>query len=234
MKTVDSQQPSVISQSKEQRAKNKEQKITAVDFNLYLITDRKLFTDNSSLFTAVDEALKGGLRAVQLREKDLGTRDLLDMAYKMRELTRIYGAKLFINDRVDIALAVEGDGVQLGRQSIPAHAVRKTFRDKLKIGVSTHSLDEALGAEKGGADFITLGPVYHTPSKMKYGEPIGVENLRNVKAKISIPVFAIGGIKLDEVSEVKETGADGVALISAILTAEHMKETTEEFLRLLV
>lgn len=197
-----------------------------------MITDRKLFTDNHLLFTAVEEALKGGSKAVQLREKDLGTRDLLDMAYKMRELTKTYEAKLFINDRVDIALAVEADGVQLGKESIPAHAVRKSFQDKLIIGVSTHSLDEAIEAESGGADFITLGPVYHTPSKMKYGEPIGIEILRKV-AKISIPVFAIGGIKLDKVREVKEAGADGVALISAILIAESIKETTEVFLRLL-
>ncbi|HYA11365.1 MAG TPA: thiamine phosphate synthase [Thermodesulfovibrionales bacterium] len=233
MKAVNSHQSSVISRSRERRAKSKKQKIEAVDFNLYLITDRKLFTDNHLLFTAVEEALKGGSRAVQLREKDLGTRDLLDMAYKMKELTRRYGAKLFINDRVDIALAVGADGVQLGKESIPAHVVRKTFQDKFIICVSTHSLDEAFEAERGGADFITLGPVYHTPSKMKYGEPIGIETLEKVKAKISIPVFAIGGIKLDKVREVKEAGADGVALISAILTAENIRETTEGFLRLL-
>jgi thiamine-phosphate pyrophosphorylase len=220
-------------QSREQGAKSKEQKKTAVDFNLYLITDRRLFTDRFSLLTAVEEALKGGLKAVQLREKDLGTRDLLDMSYKMRYLTRTYGAKLFINDRVDIALAVEADGVHLGRESIPVHAVKKTFQNKLNIAVSTHNLDEALEAERGGADFITLGPVYHTPSKIKYGDPIGIETLRNIKAKISIPLFAIGGMKLDNVAEVKETGAHGVALISAILTAEHIKETTDEFLRLL-
>jgi len=203
-----------------------------INFKLYLITDRKLFSDNSSLFTAVEEALKVGLKAVQLREKDLGTRELLDMAYRMRELTSVYKAELFINDRVDIALAVEADGVQLGKESIPAHAVRKTFQDKLVISVSTHSHDEALEAERGGADFITLGPIYYTPSKIKYGEPIGIETLKKVKAKISIPVLAIGGIKLDKVREVKETGADGVALISAILTAENIKETTKEFLRL--
>ncbi len=204
-----------------------------INFSLYLITDRKLFSDNFSLFTAVEEALKVGLKAVQLREKDLGTRELLGMAYRMRELTSAYKAKLFINDRVDIALAVEADGVQLGKEGIPAHAVRKTFRDKLVISVSTHSLDEALEAERGGADFITLGPIYHTPSKIKYGEPIGIETLKKVKAKISIPVLAIGGIKLDRAREVKEAGADGIAFISAILTAENIRETTKEFLRLL-
>jgi thiamine-phosphate pyrophosphorylase len=204
------------------------------NFKLYLITDRKLFTDNSSLFTAVEEALKGGLKAVQLREKDLGTRDLLDMAYRMRKLTKAYQARLFVNDRVDIALAVEADGVHLGRESIPAHAVQKTFKDRLIIGVSTHSLDEAVDAEKGGADFVTLGPVYHTPSKMKYGEPIGIELLKSIKGKISIPVFGIGGIKMDKVEEVKGAGADGVALISAILTTKNIRETTENFLRSII
>ncbi len=204
-----------------------------IDFNLYLISDRKLFTSYSSLFTAVEEALKGGLEAIQLREKDLSTRDLLDMAYKMRELTNIYRVELYINDRVDIALAVGADGVHLGGESIPAHAIRKTFQDKLKIGVSTHSFDEALEAEKEGADFIALGPIYHTPSKMRYGKPIGIETLKKVKAQISIPVFAIGGIKVDKVREVKEAGANGVALISAILTADDVRETTKTILRLL-
>jgi thiamine-phosphate pyrophosphorylase len=229
VKAVNSQQSAVIIRSREQRAKRK-----AIDFNLYLITDRKLFTDYSSLFTALEEALRGGLKAVQLREKDLGARDLLVMAHKMRKLTKTYQARLFINDRVDIALAVEADGVHLGRESIPARAVQKTFKDRLMIGVSTHSLDEAVEAEKGGADFITLGPVYHTPSKMKYGEPIGIELLRSIKGKISVPVFAIGGIRIDKVGEVKDAGADGVALISAILTAKNIRETTENFLRLLI
>jgi thiamine-phosphate pyrophosphorylase len=160
VKAVNNQQSSVISRSRERRAKSKEQKRKAVDFNLYLITDRKLFTDHFSLFSAVEEALKGGLKAVQLREKDLGVRDLLVMAYKMRTLTKTYQARLFINDRVDVALAVEADGVHLGRESIPAHAVQGTFKDRLIIGVSAHSLDEAVEAEKGGADFITLGLSY--------------------------------------------------------------------------
>ena len=229
MTAVNSQQSAVISQSRKRRARRK-----AVDFNLYLITDRKLFTDDSLLFTALEEALRGGLKAVQLREKDFVARDLLGMAYKMRELTKAYQAGLFINDRVDIALAVEADGVHLGRESIPAHAVKKTFKDRLIIGVSTHSLDEAVQAEKGGADFLTLGPVYHTPSKMKYGEPIGIELLKSIKGKISIPVFGIGGIKIDKVGEVKDAGADGVALISAILKAKNIRETTENFLRLII
>lgn len=204
-----------------------------IDFKLCLITDRKLVTCHSSLVTAVEEALKGGVKALQLREKDLGTRKLLDMAYRMRELTGKYKAKLFINDRVDIALSVEADGVHLGQNSIPPHAVRKIVKDKFIIGVSAHSIEEAKQAEEGGADFITLGPVYKTPSKLKYGQPLGVDIIRKAKDEISIPVFAIGGIKQDRIKEVMDAGADGIALISGILGAKDIKEKTGEFLRLL-
>jgi thiamine-phosphate pyrophosphorylase len=204
-----------------------------IDFRLYLITDRKLFNAQCSLYLAIEDALKAGVKVIQLREKDLGTRDLLNMAYIMRDLTKQYNARLFINDRADIALAVGADGVHLGQNNIPAHAVRKISGNKLLIGVSTHGIDEATEAEKDGADFITLGPIYRTPSKTKYGKPIGIKTLKEVRANVSIPIFAIGGIKLDKVKEVTETGAEGVALISAILTAENIKETTEEFMRLL-
>lgn len=226
MKTVISHQSSV-------RTQNTEHRFQPVDFRLYLITDRKIYTDKNSFINAIEGALKGGVKAVQLREKDLNTRELLELAYKMRELTKKYHVKLFINDRVDIALAVDADGVHIGQKGIPAHAVRKIVQDKLIIGVSTHSFDEALEAERDGADFITLGPIYETPSKLKYGKPIGVDTLRRVKSKISIPVFGIGGIKLDKVGEVMEAGAHGVALISAILASKDIRKTTEDFLRLL-
>lgn len=204
-----------------------------IDFRLYLITDRKLFTDQDSLFSAVEEALKGGLKAVQLREKDLGTRDLLNMAYRFKELTKKYNAKLFINDRVDISLAIEADGVHLGQKSIPAQAARKISGKALLIGVSTHSLHEAIEAERQGADFITLGPIYETPSKLRYGDPIGIDVLRKVKSHVLIPVFAIGGIKPDKVKDVVDAGADGVAVISAVLKSDNIKKTVEEFMELL-
>ncbi|MEK6580763.1 MAG: thiamine phosphate synthase [Nitrospirota bacterium] len=198
-----------------------------------MITDRKLLNNSQLLFKAVEEALKGGVKAIQLREKDLEIRELLQMAYKMREITKKYKAKLFINDRVDVALAVKADGVHLGQSSMPPSAVRKIAGNKLIIGASTHGIKEALEAEKSGADFITLGPVYKTPSKLKYGRPIGSDTLRNVKSKISIPVFAIGGIKEDKVKDVRSAGVDGIALISGILGAKSIKGKAEYFLKLL-
>jgi thiamine-phosphate pyrophosphorylase len=185
------------------------------------------------MYLAFETALEAGVKAIQLREKDLSAKALLDMAYWMRELTNEFGAQLFINDRVDVALSVKADGVHLGRQSIPVQAVRKIAGKTLMIGVSTHTVGEAIEAEKDGADFITLGPVYETPSKAKYGKPVGLETLREAKSRTTLPIFAIGGIKPGNVREVKEAGADGIALISAILTAQDIKKTTEDFLRVM-
>ncbi|MEW6108290.1 MAG: thiamine phosphate synthase [Nitrospirota bacterium] len=201
-------------------------------FRLYLITDRKILHRRGQE-DALLEALEGGVRAVQLREKDLSIMELLDMAYRLRELTDRYNARLFINDRIDIALAAGADGVHLGNSSIPAKAARKAAGGKMLIGVSTHSIEEAKKAERDGADFITLGPIYETPSKMEYGRPLGTEILNRAKKEISVPIFAIGGINQDRVEEVLDSGAYGIALISAILASEDIKTTTERFMRLL-
>jgi thiamine-phosphate pyrophosphorylase len=200
---------------------------------LYLITDRKLFKGQCLFYLGLEAALSAGVKFIQLREKRLPAKMLLDTAQWVSELTKQYGAKLFINDRVDIALAVGADGVHLGQKSMPAHAVRKFSKNKLLIGVSTHGIDEAVQAEKDGADFITLGPVFKTQSKLKYGDPIGIDVIKNVKSEVSIPVLAIGGIKPDKVKEIIKAGADGVAVISAILAAKDIRAATEEFLRLL-
>ncbi len=210
----------------------------AIDFKLYLITDRHLFTHHVSrithyFFDAVEEALKGGVKAVQLREKDLEIRELLSMAYELRKLTSGYGAKLFINDRVDVALAVDADGVHLGGSSMPAFAARRASGEGMLIGASAHSLPEAKKAEEEGADFVTLGPVFATQSKLKYGKPLGLGLLKEVSAALSIPVFAIGGIRKERVKDTLESGGAGIALISAILGSEDIQSNTEELMRLL-
>jgi thiamine-phosphate pyrophosphorylase len=230
---VDSHQPTVISRHQERTLNRRNPRLPSVDFPLYLITDRKLFSAHCVMYMALETILEAGVKAVQLREKELSVKELLDMAVWMRELTREYSAQLFINDRIDVALSVQAEGVHLGHNALPVSAARKIAGGKLLIGVSTHSIEEALKAEKDGADFITIGPIYETPSKLQYGPPLGINTLRNVKSRVSIPVYAIGGIKLERVREVKEAGADGIALISGILAAKNMKETTEAFLRLL-
>ena len=200
-----------------------------VDFRLYLITDRK--QTKLPLPEAVRMALEGGVKAIQVREKDLPVRDLLELAGQMRRLTREFGAKLFINDRVDVALAVEADGVHLGRQSIPPEPVKSLVGSRMLVGVSTHTIDEARAAESGGADFITFGPVFFTPSKALFGQAVGLEYLKSAKKTINIPVFALGGIKSGNIRQVLRYGADGVSMISAIFNAVDIREAAETVIR---
>jgi thiamine-phosphate pyrophosphorylase len=202
-----------------------------LDFNLYLVTNRRQL-EGKSLLQATEEALKGGIRSIQLREKNLGTRDLLRLAYEMRELTLKYDARLFINDRVDIAIAVDADGVHLGQKSIPPYAVRR-LASRLIVGVSTHNMEEALKAEIDGADFITLGPIFQTPSKIKYGKPLGIETLEAVSRKLSVPVFGIGGIGLENIKSLIDAGAAGGAMISSVYGAKDIKASALKILKVL-
>ncbi len=200
-----------------------------VDFKLYLITNRK--QTKPPLHEAVRLALEGGVRAIHLREKDLPIRELLSLAREIRAITTEFKAKLFINDRVDIAVAVEADGVHLGHESMPPEAVRKVVGKRMLIGVSTHSVDEAKAAEKGGADFVTFGPVFATPSKLQYGAPAGIGALKMVRQQTTIPVFGLGGIKPDNLREVMSAGADGIAMISAIFGDEDIRAAAKDIIR---
>jgi len=197
-----------------------------VDFRLYLITDRKVST--KPLPEAVRLALEGGVRAVQLREKDLPVRELLALAKELRGITKEFGAKLFINDRVDVAVAAQADGVHLGVQSMPPLAVRKVVGDEMLIGVSTHSREEAWSAETEGADFITFGPIYSTPSKAQYGKPVGLNALNSLIKYVSIPIYAIGGIKSGNTYDILQQGAYGISMISGILSAPDIRKAAEE------
>ncbi len=201
------------------------------DPRLYLVTDRRQ-TRGRPLVEVVEECLGAGLRAVQLREKDLTDAEFLALARPLRDLTRRVGARLFINGRLDAALAVGADGLQRGHDAPPMPVLRSRAPG-LTIGASVHSVDEARAAERDGADFIVFGPVYDTPSKRPYGPPQGVDALANVVNAVAVPVFAIGGITAERVAEVRAAGAHGVAVISAILPAERPGEATKKFLEAL-
>ena len=203
-----------------------------VDFQSYLITDRR-GTGGRGLVDVVEMALKGGVGAVQLREKDLSARELMEVGRELREVTRRYGARFLINDRVDIALALDCDGVHLGQRGISPRDARKLLGKRGLIGVSPHGMEEARRAEEEGADFITLGPIFHTPSKAQYGDPIGVEQIGCVRREISLPIFALGGIREERVREVMDGGADGIAVISAILAAKEPSEAAASLVRAL-
>lgn len=200
-----------------------------IDFSLYLITDRRQ-TGGRPLLEVVEAALSGGVRAVQLREKDLPTVELYDLAWELRTLTARFDARLLINERIDVALAVEADGVQLGINSLPVTAVRRIAPD-LIIGYSSHSVGEAAAALAKGADFVTFGPVFPTPSKAAYGEPLGLDALAEACDRLPGPVFALGGIKQANLAQVTATGCYRVALISDILAAPDPAAAAEAFRR---
>ena len=200
------------------------------DFRIYLITDRAQ-TGGRPLEKIVEAAFEGGVRALQVREKDLTSRQLFELSLSLRKITHRYKAQLIINDRVDIALLAGADGVHVGRQSIDVKVLRTFVPEPFIIGVSTHSLTEACEAEQGGADFITFGPVYETPSKMKYGPPPGVGALKEVCRKVNLPVLALGGInKKEKIKDIKESGAFGIALISGLFQAEDVRAQAFDFI----
>ena len=188
-----------------------------IDFNLYLITDRHQVPAERTLQATVAAALSGGVRAVQLREKDLSAAELYPLAMELRSLTRRHGARLLLNDRIDVALAVAADGVHLGSHSLPVAAARGLLGPDRLIGVSTHHPAEIAAAAADGADFVTFGPVYATPSKTAYGLPLGREALSAACTGAPLPVFALGGIKAHHLSELRGSGAHGIAVISAII-----------------
>ena len=204
-----------------------------VDFRLYLITDRRT-SGERGLEEALARALEGSVKAIQLREKDLELRTLCRLAERLRELTNRYSARLFINDRADVALGVGADGVHLTARSMPPGAIRKAFSDRLSVGVSAHSLAEVHAAAEGGADFVTFGPVYETVSKRAYGPPQGLEALGALVRSSPIPVFALGGISRVRLDDVMNTGCHGVALISGILGAPDIRREAESYIRKLI
>ncbi|HEX7229602.1 MAG TPA: thiamine phosphate synthase [Candidatus Binatia bacterium] len=202
------------------------------NFDLYLVTDR-VHTGGRDLLWVLEQALEGGVKAIQLREKDLTGKELFILAEKTRRLCQRYEAVLLINDRVDVALAVDADGVQLGKTSLPLPDARLLLGTNRFIGASVHSLEEAQRAEIGGADFIVFGPVYFTPSKAAFGPPQGVPALKKIVEIARLPVYAIGGIKTENIPELRSAGVKRVALISAILEARQPKEVAQKMIALL-
>ena len=202
------------------------------ELSLCLVTDRTR-TRGRDLVTVVAECLGAGLSAVQVREKDLGAADLAVLCRRLRPLTLGAEALLVVNDRVDVALAVGADAVQRTHTSLTVEDIRAVAGRRLRIGVSVHSLEDAVDAELKGADWVTYGPVYDTPSKRPYGAPQGLDRLATVARGLRIPVVAIGGITPERVKECRAAGARGVAAISSILAADSPAAATRRFLDVL-
>ena len=182
-----------------------------VDFPLYFVTDRHQ-TGGRPLIPLIGQAVTGGVRAVQVRERDLATRDLLALSQELCVSVRARGVRVMINDRLDLVLALGADGVHLRADSLPVAAARRLLGADRLIGVSAHSADDVARAESDGADFAVLGPVYETPSKREYGPPIGLRALEEAGRRCQIPVFAIGGMTVARVEDVRKAGASPAAI----------------------
>ena len=195
---------------------------------LYAIVDPEQ-TKGRATETVLRELLEGGIKLLQLRAKVMPAGDFLQLARVTRSLTRSYDCRLIVNDRVDIALACEADGVHLGQEDLPLHAARTLVGDRI-IGISTHDVGQAKEAEEGGANYIGFGPMFGTTTKATGYSARGLGMLRRVRDAVSIPIVAIGGITEGNVNEVWRAGADSAAIISDLLGADDIVTKTKRIL----
>jgi thiamine-phosphate pyrophosphorylase len=193
---------------------------------LYLITDRR-FLRGRSLNDAVEAAILGGVTIVQVREKDISSRQFYEITRSVKQVTDYYNIPLIINDRIDIAQAVDAAGVHLGQSDLHMLDARKILGQGKIIGISAGNASEAAEAERNGADYVGIGAVYPTGSKSDADEPIGLGGLRNVVSSITIPSVAIGGINSGNVRDILGTGVNGISVISAILDKEDIRKAAE-------
>ena len=188
---------------------------------LYAVTDRA-WVGKQSLYEQVESALKGGVTCVQLREKELDEQEFLKEAIEISALCRRYGVPFFINDNVEIAVRCHADGIHVGQEDMEAAQVRQKVGSEMMIGVSVHSVQEALEAVKNGADCLGVGAMFSTSTKTDV-DVLPKETLRNICAAVDVPVVAIGGIGRSNLSKLSGTGVDGVALVSAIFAADDIE-----------
>lgn len=200
-----------------------------IDLSLYLVTDKS--DDVDRFLNTIEEAIKGGVSVVQIREKTAETLDFYNLALRVKEITAKYNIPLIINDRVDVALAIDAEGVHVGQSDMPCDITRKLIgKDKI-LGVSAATIEEAQKAQKDGADYIGTGALFPTATKDD-APSITKQDLKEIAESIDIPVVAIGGITLDNASELTDTGIAGLSVVSAIMSAENPKESSQKLLNI--
>jgi thiamine-phosphate diphosphorylase len=204
-----------------------------IDYSLYLVTDRELSMGRGNL-SIVQSAAKGGVSCVQLREKNCSTREFIEEALILKEFLKKQNIMLLINDRVDVALAVGADGVHLGQKDLPFAMAKKIVGDSMVVGISTETFDDAARAEKEGADYIGVGPIYPTSTKTDTGEPLGLDGLRHIRKLVKIPIVAIGGLNHTNAKSAIKYGADGIAVVSAIVSAKNPEKAANELKKIIV
>lgn len=197
---------------------------------LYAVTDRA-WVGKQSLYEQVESALKGGVTCVQLREKELAEEDFLKEALEISALCKEYDVPFFINDNVEIAIKCQADGIHVGQEDMEASQVRKKVGEDMMIGVSVHSVEEALEAVKKGADCLGVGAIFSTSTK-KDVDLLPKESLKDICQAVNVPVVAIGGIGKSNIIDLSGTGVDGVALVSAIFSADDIEEECRKLRKL--
>lgn len=205
-------------------------KVKAEAMTLYAVTDTA-WTGDQTLIQQVKEALEGGISFLQLREKRLSEEDFLKEAVEIKKLADQYKVPFVINDNIEIARKVDADGVHVGQDDMPVEEVRKLLGENKIIGVSAHNVEEAMKAEKNGADYLGVGAVCATSTKSE-ATVVTMEEMSKICQSVSIPVVAIGGINKDTIMKLEGTGVDGVAVVSGIFGAKNIKEATKELLEI--
>ena len=196
---------------------------------LLVVTDRHQ-TNWRPLVPLLQRVLAAGIPAIQLRERDLSASELVTLVREVQSVTASAKSQLLINDRIDVALALEGVGVHLRSNSLPVSVARELLGAQRLLGISVHTVDEGLSAESQGADYIVLGPIYETPSKQMFGPPLGIRTLEKACRLIRIPIIGIGGVTAARAREMRCVGAFGAAVITAILGADDIESATRELL----
>lgn len=197
----------------------KNMELKNIDYSLYLVTDRGLARGRSTV-EVVKAAVSGGVTCIQLREKDCSTLEFIEQARAIKKFLGARKIPLIINDRLDVALAVGADGVHLGQSDMPLEIAQKIAGPSVLIGISAESVQDAIAAENGGADYLGVSPIYATPTKTDTAPPLGLQGLREIKKRVNIPLVGIGGLNKSNAAEVIRSGADGVAVVSAIVAAD--------------
>ncbi len=197
---------------------------------LYAVTDR-MWTDGKTLYEQVEAALRGGVTCVQLREKELSNEEFLKEAIEIKALCAKYNVPLFINDNVDVAIKCKADGIHVGQDDMLACDVRSIIGNGVMIGVSVHTVEEALEAVKNGADCLGVGAMFSTSTKAD-ADVLSMQTLYDICHNVDIPVVAIGGLNKENIPELKGSGVDGVALVSAIFAAEDIENECRELYRI--
>ena len=196
---------------------------------IYLVTDEKACL-GKDFYTCIEEAIKGGVKIVQLREKNISTKDFYEKALTVKEICKNYGALFIINDRLDIAQAVGADGVHLGQSDMPIEKAREILKDKFLIGATARNVEEAKRAELLGADYIGSGAIFGTSTKDN-AKKLEMGELKKIVTSVKIPVFAIGGINIDNVSILKNKGLQGICAVSGILSEKDCKKAVDIMLK---